>query len=77
MAGIQCQIRVRGNLGTQWSEWFDGLTITNDKVGEAILTGVLVDEAALYGALMKIRDLGLVLLAVSRITPTEKQEELI
>jgi hypothetical protein len=75
MTGIQCQIRVRGNLGTQWSDWFDGLTITNDEVGEATLTGVLVDDAALYGTLMKIRDLGLVLLAVSRITACEKQGE--
>ena len=75
MAGIRCQIRVKGNLGEQWSEWFDRLTITNEKEGEAVLAGVLADEAALYGALMKIRDLGLALLAVSRDASDQKQEE--
>ena len=66
MTGIQCRIRVKGHLSTQWSTWFDGLAITNEEHDEAILTGVLADESALYGTLMKVRDLGLVLLAVSR-----------
>jgi hypothetical protein len=60
-------IRVKGHLGQQWNEWFDGFTITNVEQGEAILCGINVDQAALHGALMKVRDLGLPLLAVSRV----------
>jgi hypothetical protein len=61
------QIRVKGHLGQGWSVWFDGLTITNVEQGEAILTGVVVDQAALFGILLKIRDLGLPLLAVNHV----------
>ena len=64
-------IRVRGHLGEQWNEWFDGFTITNVEDGEAIICGTNVDQAALHGALMKVRDLGLPLLAVSRVNPDE------
>ncbi len=60
------QIRVKGQLDQQWSDWFNGLTITYDGEGNTILSGPLVDEAALHGVLMKIRDLTLPLLAVSR-----------
>jgi len=64
-------IRVKGHLGQQWSEWFDGFTITNVEQGEAILRGTNVDQATLHGALMKVRDLGLPLLAVSRVAADE------
>ncbi len=60
-------IRVKGHHGQQWTEWFDGFTITNVEQGEAILSGTNVDQATLHGALMKVRDLGLPLLAVSRV----------
>lgn len=60
------QIRVRGHLGPQWADWFESMTITNVEQGEAILFGSLVDQAALYGVLLKIRDLGLPLLEVTR-----------
>ena len=63
------QIRVKGHLGKQWRDWFDGLIITNVEQGEAILCGSLPDQAALHGVLEKIRDLGLPLLAVNRIPP--------
>ncbi|HEV2235621.1 MAG TPA: hypothetical protein VGR57_03080 [Ktedonobacterales bacterium] len=62
------RIRVRGHLGPQWSEWFEGLTITNLLEGheaEAILSGPLADQAALHGVLAKVRDLGLPLVAVT------------
>ncbi len=64
-------IRVKGHLGEQWDEWFDGFTITNVEDGEAIISGTNVDQAALHGVLMKVRDLGLPLLAVSRVNADE------
>ena len=67
MAQDRYQIRVKGHLGQEWSAWFDGLTIINNEQGEAILSGILVDQAALFGVLLKIRDLGLPLLAIHRI----------
>jgi hypothetical protein len=60
------EIRVQGHLDQHWSEWFEGLAITYDENGNTILRGPLVDEAALYGVLIKVRDLALPLLAVSR-----------
>ncbi len=59
MAQEQYLIRVKGHLGQQWNEWFDGFTITN------------VDQAALHGVLVKVRDLGLPLLGVSRVVADE------
>lgn len=60
------EIRVQGHLDQHWSEWFDGLAITYDGDGNTVLSGPLVDEAALHGVLIKVRDLALPLLAVSR-----------
>ena len=57
-------IRVRGHLDGAWSAWFDGLAITNEANGEAVLAGPVRDQAALHGLLIKVRDLGLPLLAV-------------
>ena len=57
-------ITVKGHLDDHWSAWFDGLTITNTTNGLALLAGPVVDQAALHGLLIKIRDLGLPLLAV-------------
>jgi hypothetical protein len=56
--------RVRGHLEGRWSEWFDGLEITKLENGEAILSGAIVDQAALHGMLNKVRDLGLPLVAL-------------
>ena len=60
-------IRVRGHLDQSWSAWFDDLAITNEANGEAVLTGPVVDQAALHGLLAKVRDLGLPLIAVQYI----------
>lgn len=61
------EIRVKGQLNAGWSDWFDGLTVTTEANGETMLTGWIQDQAALHGLLMKVRDLGLPLLAVIRI----------
>ena len=61
------EIRVQGRLDQRWSTWFDGLTITYEGVDVTVLRGPLVDEAALHGILIKVRDLTLPLLAVSRV----------
>jgi hypothetical protein len=61
------QIHIAGQLDGRWSEWFDGMTVTNADCGETILAGFVVDQAALHGLLIKIRDLGLPLIAVTCI----------
>ena len=62
------QIRIQGHLGHQWTDWFEGLTITLSDNGETLLTGPVVDQAALHGLLRKVRDLGMPLLSVNRVT---------
>lgn len=59
-----CQIRIAGHLGPHWSSWFEGLAITLEENGETLLTGLLVDQAALHGMIRKVRDLGIPLLSV-------------
>ena len=58
-------IRLKGHLADHWSAWFDNMTICNQANGEAVLRGQLPDQAALHGVLIKIRDLGLPLLAIT------------
>jgi len=65
---IYC-IRVKGHLDPHWTDWFDDLTITHEDGGETLLTGPVIDQAALYGLLVKMRDLNLPLLAVTRLGP--------
>ncbi len=60
-------IRVRGHLDQSWSDWFEGLAISNESNGDAVLAGSIVDQAALHGLLARVRDLGLPLLAVVQI----------
>ena len=61
------EIRVQAHLDQQWSEWFEGLAISYDADDNTVLRGPLVDEAALHGVLIKVRDLTLPLLAVNRV----------
>ena len=61
------QIRIKGHLGQQWTEWFEGLTITLKEDGDTLLTGPVVDQAALHGLLKKVRDLGMPLLSVDPV----------
>jgi hypothetical protein len=60
-------IRVIGNVDAHWSEWFDGLTISNIQPGEATISGEMVDQAALHGTLNKIRNLNLALISVTKV----------
>lgn len=60
-------IRVKGHLDLYWADWFDGLTISHQESGETLLTGPVVDQAALFGLLRKVRDLNLPLLAITRL----------
>src|SRR5260370_26896129 len=65
------QIRIKGQLGREWTDWFGGLTIRLTDNGETLLTGTVVDQAALHGLLRKVRDLGVPLLSVSRVEPDQ------
>ncbi|MEJ2556006.1 MAG: hypothetical protein P8186_07230 [Anaerolineae bacterium] len=67
------QIRIKGHLGPQWTDWFEGLTITLEEEGETLLTGPVIDQAALHGLLKKVRDLGLPLLSVNRVEPGQEE----
>lgn len=59
--------RIKGHLGQQWLNWFEGLTVTFEKDGNTLLTGTVVDQSALHGILKKIRDLGMPLLSVNSV----------
>jgi hypothetical protein len=68
------QIRIRGHLGQQWTDWFEGLTITREASGDTLLTGPVIDQAGLYGLLRKMRDLGMPLLSVNHIEAVQVDE---
>jgi hypothetical protein len=61
------QIRIKGQLDSQWTDWFEGLTITLEDNGDMLLTGPVIDQSALHGLLKKVRDLGLPLISISSI----------
>jgi hypothetical protein len=65
------QIRITGHLGREWTDWFEGLSITLEDNGETLLSGPVADQAALHGLLRKVRDLGLPLLSVIRRQPDQ------
>lgn len=63
------QIRIKGHLGQQWMDWFEGLTISLEADGNTLLSGIVIDQSALHGMLKKVRDLGMPLLSVNPIGP--------
>ncbi len=63
------QIRIESHLGPHWTEWFGNVTITLEDNGETLLTCLVVDQAALYGLLRKVRDLGMPLISAIRVKP--------
>jgi len=64
--GQDYEIRLKGHLNVRWADWFDGLTLTQESDGTTLLSGPIVDQAALHGLLGKVLDLGLPLIAVNR-----------
>ncbi|HHY58297.1 MAG TPA: hypothetical protein GYA08_22995 [Chloroflexi bacterium] len=72
--GANYTIRVAGQLGAEWTAWFDGMTITLTADGDTVLSGVVTDQAALHGLLRRVRDLGLTLLAVNLIDDKHRTE---
>jgi hypothetical protein len=65
----------KGHLGRQWTDWFSGLAITLEDNGDTLLTGLIVDQAALHGLLRKVRDLGMPLISVSSRSQLEEGEK--
>ncbi|HEU5370170.1 MAG TPA: hypothetical protein VFU69_16985 [Ktedonobacterales bacterium] len=71
---MQCHIRIQGHLDPSWQDWFEGLVIVHEDEGTSRLSGSLRDQAALYGILVKLRGLGLTLLALSTSEPVPPEE---
>ena len=69
------RIRIAGQLSQHWAPWFEGLTIQQEANGETTLTGELVDQAALHGVLIRIRDLNLPLIAVERLDDSSRPSD--
>jgi len=65
------KIRIKGQLDSQWTDWFGGLTITMEEDGTTLLTGPVIDQAALHGLLKKVRDLGMPLVSVCPVLSQE------
>jgi len=68
------EIRIEGHLDQQWTDWFEGMTITLEESGETLITGPVTDQSALFGLLKKVRDLGAPLLSVTSIQAQSKKE---
>lgn len=68
------ELRVQGHLGTRWSAWFDGLTITRNDDGTTVIRGAVVDQAALHGLLSKLRDVGIPLVSLTQLPPDAPTE---
>lgn len=68
------QIRLKGHLGLQWTEWFEGMTITLEDNGDTLITGPVADQSALHGLLKKIRDIGMNLLSIMSVESDQIDE---
>ena len=69
-----CEIIVKGHLDIDWSGWFEGLTVTHNDKGETMLSGQIRDQAALYGIIAKMRDMGLFLISVKYMAGESDKE---
>jgi len=68
------EIRIKGHLDDRWTGWFEGLTLTLEDSGNTLLSGMVIDQAALQGLLKKVRDLGLPLISVNPVKPDQTDE---
>lgn len=66
--GGQYEIRVHGHLDDRWAGWFEGMTLTQEQDGNTLISGQVIDQAALFGLLRKVRDIGMPLVSVNRVT---------
>ena len=73
--GGSYEIRLKGRLDRRWAAWFDGLSLTHESGGTTLIHGPVVDQAALHGLLTRVRDLGLPLISVTRVTNSRKEQE--
>jgi hypothetical protein len=69
------EIRLKGHLDDRWAGWFGGLTITLEEDGDTLLTGPVIDQAALHGLLKRVRDLGMPLLSVNFVSPDQARTQ--
>jgi len=69
------EIRIKGHLDDRWTDWFEGLTITLEEDGDTLLTGPVVDQAALHGLLKRVRDLGMPLLSINFVSPDQARTQ--
>ena len=69
------EIRLKGHLNDRWADWFEGLTITLEEDGDTLLTGPVIDQAALHGLLKKVRDLGMPLVSVNFVNPGQAETQ--
>lgn len=66
-------IRIKGHLDARWAAWFDGMTLTHEAGGSTLIHGPVVDQAALFGLLQKVRDVGLPLVSVTQVEPDQTE----
>ncbi len=68
------EIRLKGHLDARWTAWFDGLSLRNERDGTTVISGPVIDQAALHGLLRRVRDVGLPLVSVSRAEPADQPD---
>ena len=66
------EIRIQGQLHARWAVWFDGWSLTTDNEGTTLISGPVIDQAALHGLLQKVRDIGLPLISVTQVDPDKR-----